>query len=221
MDFNKYKSGPGLDLIALQQLKKILDLFENNVNILEFGSGFSTSFLIDYKFFSGKNIFIDSYDNDPNWCFQNTENYTFLNLNVKPLISCSDKDYNYQLENKKYNKNRFKTHISLPYNHPKYWRQRNCFYDVNNNDLKDNYDIVIIDGPNGNGRNIAYLHIKEKVKSGSYILIDDHNSKDDEYDYNFIGNLKNIINVEKIFECNNIVNPCWENGNNFCIFKVV
>ena len=98
MDFNKYKSGPGLDLIALQQLKKILDLFDN-INILEFGSGFSTSFLIDYKYYSDKNIHIDSYDNDPKWCFQNTENNTFLNLNVNPLISCSDKDYNYQLEN--------------------------------------------------------------------------------------------------------------------------
>ena len=63
MDYNKYKGySSGLDKIALTKLYYILNSLNGDINILEFGSGFSTSFLIDYKFFSGKNIFIDSYE---------------------------------------------------------------------------------------------------------------------------------------------------------------
>ena len=98
MDLNKYKSGPGLDKIALSCLLKILEMKKNNgevpIKILEFGSGFSTQFLVDYKEFSGKNIQIDSFDNDPKWCFQNSDRYDFLNLNVNPLLSCNDANFN-------------------------------------------------------------------------------------------------------------------------------
>ena len=223
MDLSKYKSGPGLDLIALKNLFKILESKGNNktdiVNILEFGSGFSTQFLVDYKEYSKKNIFIDSFDNDPKWCFQNADKYPFLNLNVAPLISCNEHDFNKQIKKKTFNKDYFKKHVSLPYGHPKYWRQRNCFYDVKN--LKNNYDLVIVDGPNGNGRSISYLHFKDKVSKGTFILIDDHNSKDGDFDYKFIEYLKNIIDVKEVYIHENKINPCFENGSNFALFEVV
>ena len=61
MNLLKYKSGPGLDRIALEQLFKILESNDNYktpiTNILEFGSGFSTQFLADYKEYSNKNIY--------------------------------------------------------------------------------------------------------------------------------------------------------------------
>ena len=47
--------------------------------------------------------------------------------------------------------------------------------------MKEHYDLIIIDGPNGNGRNIAYLHIKDRVKKNSIIFIDDYNSKDNNH----------------------------------------
>lgn len=223
MNLYKYKSGPGLDLIALQQIKKNLDLFDNNINILEFGSGFSTEFFVDYKVNSGKNVNIDSFDNDPNYCYKNKNNYKFLNLNISPLISCSDENFNKQLNEKKYDKNYFKTHVSLPYNHPKFWRQRNCFYNINTDHLKNKYDLILIDGPNGNGRNIAYLHIKDRLKKGSIVFIDDHTSSDNDFSYNFVENFLRIIEkkTEKLYECVNTKNPSWENGNNFIIFKII
>ena len=219
MEFLNYKSGPGLDMYALKCIYGVLQKKTDNINILEFGSGFSTQFLIDYKLTKNKNITIDSYDNDKKWCFQEAEKYDFLNLNVEPLISCSDEDFNNQIQNKEYDSTCFKTHVSLPYNHPKYWRQRNCFYNVKN--LKNNYDLVIIDGPNGNGRAIAYLHIKDKVKKGSYILVDDHNSRDGDYDYKFVEHLMNIIPVEIVYKHENSKNPSWETGKNFVLFKVL
>jgi len=223
MDLLKYKSGPGLDKIALEQLFNILENKENDkksvVNILEFGSGFSTHFLVDYKEFSGKEIYIDSFDNDPKWCFQNSDKFPFLNLNVSPLLSCNEEDFNKQMKNKEYNKNCFKKHISLPYGHPKYWRQRNCFYDIE--ELKTHYDLVILDGPNGNGRSLSYLHFKDKVRKGSFILIDDHNSKDGDFDYKFIKYLKNIIPVKEIYIHENNIDPSWEKGVNFALFEVI
>ena len=223
MDLNKYKSGPGLDFLALQHLYNYLENKDNDesseINILEFGSGFSTQFLVDYKEYSGKNIYIDSFDNDPKWCFQHANKYPFLNLNVEPLLSCNENDFNRQMSNKEYDRTCFSKHISLPYGHPKYWRQRNCFYDVK--ELKEHYDLVIVDGPNGNGRSLSYLHFKDKVSKGSYILIDDHNSRDDDFDYKFIEYLKNIIPVKEIYIHENKTNPSWEHGVNFALFEVI
>ena len=174
---------------------------------------------MDYKEASGKNIHIDSFDNDAKWCFQDADKYSFLNLNVAPLLSCNEEDFNRQMENKEYNSDCFQTHVSLPYNHPKYWRQRNCFYDVKK--LKNHYDLVIVDGPNGNGRVISYLHFKDKVHKGSHILIDDHNSRDGDFDYKFIEHLKNIIPVKEVYIHENKINPSWETGVNFALFEVV
>lgn len=223
MDYEKYKGqGAGLDKIALKKIEHLLDSFDNNINILEFGSGQSTQFLIDYKLYTNKNIIIDSYDHDSKYSYQNTNNYNFLNLYIKPLISCSDINFNKQILNKIYDRTCFKEHILLPYNHPKFWRQKNCFYNIENNELKDFYNLIIIDGPNGNGRNIAYLHIINRVQPGTIIFIDDYNSRDNDFDYKFIENLKSILNVQELYTHDNLDNKdCWNIGGNFAIYKVL
>ena len=124
------------------------------------------------------------------------------------------------LNSKTYDKSKFAIADLLPYNHPKFWRQRNCFYDINSDELNRKYDLIIIDGPNGNGRNIAYLHLQNCVKPGSIIFIDDFNASDGDYDYKFIENLKNILNVEEIETFTNN-NPSWELGCNFAIYRVI
>ncbi len=50
------------------------------------------------------------------------------------------------------------------------------------------------------------------------IFIDDFNASDGDYDYKFIENLKNILNVEEIEIFTNN-NPSWEFGCNFAIFR--
>lgn len=201
MDLNNYKgTGSGLSYMALSKLFEILEKLGDDINILEFGSGQSTRFLVDYKLYSKKNITIDSYDNDTNYAYNNKDNHKFLNLRIKPLISCSDENFDEQIKSKIYNRDYFTIHKLPPYNDPKFWRQRNCFYDLDPNDLKPNYDLVIIDGPNGNGRNIAYLHIKNVIKKSSIVFIDDANCCDGDYNYNFITNLNYIIDVKNLYE---------------------
>lgn len=165
MDYFKYKgSSSGLDKIALTKLYYILNSLNGDINILEFGSGQSTQFFIDYKLETNKNISILSYDNDPNYCFKNTEKFDFLDLKIKNLIKCNNNDFDEMLNSKTYDKSKFAIVDLLPYNHPEFWRQRNCFYDINSDELNRKYDLIIIDGPNGNGRNIAYLHLQNCVK---------------------------------------------------------
>ena len=221
MDYFKYKgSGSGLDKIALTKLYTILNSFNDDINILEFGSGQSTQFFIDYKLQTEKNISILSYDNDPNYCFKNTNKYKFLDLKIKKLIKCNAPDYDEMIKTKLYDRNKFNIAELLPYNHQKFWRQRNCFYDINSGELNKKYDLIILDGPNGNGRNIAYLHLQNCVKPGTVIFIDDFNASDGDYDYKFIENLKNILNVEEIETFTNN-NPSWEFGCNFAIYRVI
>ena len=115
MNYNKYKSGAGLDIIALKQLFKLLEENrKNEINILEFGSGFSTQFLVDYKLYSNKNITIDTYDNDAKYAFNNKNNHSFVNVNICPLISTNDHNFKKQLHEKKFMQNYLRVkHLKL------------------------------------------------------------------------------------------------------------
>ncbi len=64
------------------------------------------------------------------------------------------------------------------------------------------------------------MHLQNCVKSGSILFIDDFNASDGDYDYKFIENLKNILNVEEIETFTNN-NPSWEFGCNFAIYRVI
>jgi hypothetical protein len=50
-------------------------------------------------------------------------------------------------------------------------RLRNAFYDVER--LGDSYDALVLDGPNGNGRSLAFPLLRERLGPGALILIDD------------------------------------------------
>ena len=87
-------------------------------------------------------------------------------------------------------------------------RQRNNFYELRDGDLSGVYDFVILDGPNGNGRSLAYLLLKDHLISGSYVLIDDITH------YDFIERFLSVFSAKEV-----IVDPSDE--NNFAIFRVI
>ena len=45
-------------------------------------------------------------------------------------------------------------------------------------DIPNNIDLLLIDGPNGNGRSLAFLMVVKKMRIGSWIMIDDANHYD-------------------------------------------
>lgn len=86
-------------------------------------------------------------------------------------------------------------------------RQKNCFYDLKSYPLKSSYNLAIVDGPHGNGRNFAYLILKNRMKEG-FILIDDFNH------YDFVETASSLLKLEEITR---VVSP----RDNFVLMKVI
>jgi hypothetical protein len=221
-NLHSYNIGAGLNKKVYVKLIDIMDKKlkdKNKLRILEFGSGMSTKFFIDYNNLYKKDediLEITSFDNDLEWCYKKNESDKCLNLHIRELEECNEKDFNEQMESKNLNKKVFSIRKISPT-----WRQRNCFYNIQENDIHGKYDIVIIDGPNGNGRNISYLYFKENLEKESVILIDDFDSCDDDFKYNFVEYANHFFNLEEIYT---YVSPNlgdYEEGGKFCFLKVV
>ena len=223
MDLNKYyNNGVGMTKPSLDDIINVLDSYDRPISILEFGSGFSTEFFIDYIKKRGDTSRIVSFDNDKRYAYKPKDDDTCLKMCIRDLISCKDDDFNKCVSDGMFDKSVFSRHISLPTNHPKYWRQRNLFYNIQDGDISGIFDFILLDGPNGNGRNLAYSIISDNVMPGSHIMIDDCNSRDNDYDYKFRENLESLYNVNKIKEhiYNKRVNV-WEKGGNYCLYKFI
>lgn len=208
MDLTKYKNdGWGISLLGFT---KLLELIKNNnneeLNVLEFGSGISTMFLSDVVKNKIKKLKITSLDNDVNFMYKKSDNEDYVKLLVRGLVECNDTNYQKQLTDKKYDKSLMynKTSILEP-------TQKNNFYDIQENDLQGLYDLIILDGPNGNGRNLSFLHIEKYVKKDTIIFIDDYNH------YDFLEKCQSFFNTEIIFQHTEGVG----NGkDNFVILKI-
>jgi hypothetical protein len=204
MDINKYKNdGWGISKLGFKKIHEIiLNYPEKDINCVEFGSGISTE-LVD------KNINILSFDNDKQYMYKPKQDYDFLEIKFRELVECDDAHYNSMFDEKTYK--RLGMHIKTS---PLTTRQKNNFYDIQPNDLDKKYDFVLLDGPNGNGRNLAYLHLINKLNSGAYVFVDDHTH------YDFVDKLKFIFDVEEIFTNVNNEKPKWTKGGDFAIFRV-
>lgn len=177
MDYDKYYSkGWGVSIDGLKEIERILDGCVRGdavFNILEFGSGFSTMFFVDYIIENRLNrAKVVSFEN--NEIFAMRISHPQLDLRMRSLLHCSDEDYEEMFEKRVYMPQKMRVFSDKPSA-----RQRNCFYKINYNDIPDVVDFMLLDGPNGNGRNIAYLHVKDTLHPGTIVFIDDY----DHYDF--------------------------------------
>lgn len=159
VDLNKYTyNGWGLSRVALSVLEKLIKEYTLK-NCIEFGSGQSTYFLND--------VGIDyiSFDDDIRFSAK------VKNVLIRDLIQIDDIMFNSVI-------NGNINYMDICNNFPKFTekntRQRNCFYKLNVDDINDKFDLIILDGPNGNGRSISFNVIKPYLKEVSFILIDDY-----------------------------------------------
>lgn len=205
IDYDKYKTdGWGLSQMALHKLSElIIDLDKDLVRVLEFGSGKSTEFLHDLNEHLDFDLDITSFDNDLEYAYKPKDN-DVVNLKIRPLIETSDINYDRMFTNKIYDKSLMTVKTSMLST-----RQKNNFYNIFDEDLFGEYDIMILDGPNGNGRNISFLITKNYLKKGSYVLIDDYNH------YDFVDKFLSIFDAELIFE-----NSDRNYGGEFLIYKI-
>lgn len=194
---DNYKNdGWGLTRLALEQLQGLLiQCLESGekVNILEFGSGSSTRFFVDAVI---KNqlqdkvsitSFDDNWDYMPN--FEGLDVSSFLSLHQRDLVECDDESFEAMFQAGQYQAESF--HAKQTELHT---RQRNNFYHIGAEDLQGSYDIVVLDGPHGNGRSIAFLHLLEHLAQPTYVLVDDHTHHD--FEQRMLG----LMVGEKVFE---------------------
>ena len=202
VDIEKYKNdGWGLSKECFLEIEGYLKDIPDPI-IVEFGSGISTKFFQDFLFEYNKNGKIYSFDNDKLYASEISK--------IKKIVECTDDDFDEMFKKKSYDFSKMKYRTVSPHT-----RQKNCFYDINDDEIPNYIDLVIVDGPHGNGRSISFLHIKNKMKKGGYVVIDDYNH------YDFVERLLMIFpNAELIStkETGNINK--WELGGNYKIFKI-
>lgn len=207
INFNKYKNdGWGLSKKQLQELYDIINnIPKKQINVVEFGSGKSTEFLGDIDGLNDKVIHVTTFDDNIDYAYSGK--HLNVDLKIRNLLECSDSNYDEMFKNLSYNKDFMK-----PKSTPLSSRQKNNFYDIQPGDLNGIYDLMVLDGPNGNGRNISFLHIKKHLTVGSHILIDDYTH------YDFMDKLKLFFDFDVVFENNGGGINQWETGG---IYKIV
>lgn len=164
-------SGYSLTVKGVQAIQKILE--DNNIDsILEFGSGRST----DYFSELGYNVY--SFDDDAKYASKNK------GVNVVDLVQLSDEEFNEVLSDSlQFLDNSYKFRVT----NKRDSRQKNCFYKINRESFPSKFSFVILDGPNGNGRSIAFNVIKNIINFPCYIFIDDY------FHHPFVENFKKFF----------------------------
>lgn len=180
-DLEKYKNdGWGLTRLALQNLDEILHQCiseKGSASILEFGSGSSTRFFVDSVLENNwqDKVRITSFDDNREFMpkFDDAVVSSFLSLHERELIECDDSSFERMFSDGQYQADAIQPKTSALHT-----RQRNNFYNIQAGDLQGQYDIVVLDGPHGNGRSMAFLHLVKHLASPCYVLIDDHTHHD-------------------------------------------
>jgi len=193
VDFSKYTyNGWGLSKSALIKLKELIDGYDIK-RVIEFGSGQSTYFLDDIG------VEYISFDDNPIYAAK------LKNVMIRDIVQLKDDTFSDIIFNKI---NYFDICDNQPILKNTHSRQKNCFYKLNGDDISGNFDLVIIDGPHGNGRSIAFNVINPFLSERSFILVDDYNH------YPFIDNLKIYFPDNKLYYSHN------ESGDYFEIYEI-
>jgi hypothetical protein len=208
VNLEKYKNdGWGLSRKCFENMISIFKTFSHSINVVEFGSGVSTEFLVD-MLEEHYALNIISYDDDAKYATK--ARHAQLKLYLTGLVECHDSDFENQFREKQYNPNVFFKKITAVHT-----RQRNTFYEIKEGELPDVIDVMIVDGPHGNGRSIAFLHGIGRLRKGSFVVIDDYNH------YDFIERFQMLFPESELVAISNTgsINQ-WELGGNYQIFKI-
>lgn len=206
MDFGKYwLGGWGLYEIVFKHITSI-SVDKRVRNVVEFGSGASTQFLVDLRNKLAMDYFITSFDHNPNYSYKGS--HPNLSVKVRDLVTCDDASFKKMFETKKIHNELF---VKVSKDRNTESRIENLFYDIGEGDIPDGVDLVILDGPFGNGRSFAFLHLLEKLSDEAYIVIDDSDH------YDFIERCCNVLGATLLVHEDH---PEIHHFFNFAILKV-
>jgi len=210
MNIENYKNdGWGLSRLGFQNLFDILSKNKNQKTIVEFGSGMSTKFFLDALDGLEMNSVVYSFDDSTEYSYKGV--HPKLNLRIVELIETSDDRFEKMFVDKTYDINLMQRKVT-----PLHTRQKNTFYNVGGSIIPENIDLLLVDGPHGNGRSLAFLHTYNKLHQGSIVFIDDSTH------YPFYDHLNMLYPLNRI-----IVNHVggkgdkWTLGGDFVIVEIL
>lgn len=215
IDFSAYKNdGWGLSNREFELLHQEITLrgvpflnMKQIMNVVEFGSGVSTQFLLDLIDRYKLSMQIHSFDDSAEYAYKKT--HPKLKLHIVPLVECDDATFEGMFVNKVYDATKMHDKIT-----PLHTRQKNTFYKMDELMLPESIDLLIVDGPHGNGRSMAYLHCFNRLHNGSLVLIDDASH------YPFYDHLT-MLHDTRILSEQHIRENKWENGGDFIFCEIV
>ena len=165
-------------------------------HVVEFGSGYSTVALGEFLYSMGLETQMDSFEHQNQ--FSDRIN-SFLvendkiNLHCSPLLQAEDNVFEQMLLASDPYGEFVASALRLPKNRYHETRIRNVFYEFNFRSWQDGtIDLVILDGPSGNGRSLAFPFLKKAMRFPSWVLIDDY------LDYPFLDDLKRVFVTKMI-----------------------
>jgi hypothetical protein len=199
-----WKNGMGLHKSQYQEISKII--LQNNIqNVVEFGSGGSTSFLAAFRQHHVLNFKVTSFDHSQEFSFKGS--YEFLDLKIRNLVKCNDEEFERCFRESRFLPQSFEDCQEEQNN----FRVRNSFYGVEDSDIPGNVDFVILDGPNGNGRSLAFPILKNKISDECFVMIDD----EDHYD--FLERCQQVFDVDILKK---IKDPSIHPLFSYCLLKI-
>lgn len=206
IDYELYQNdGWGLSKIGFEKLFELISNDERDIiRILEFGSGISTKFFSDLSDALKKEIYVTSFDDSEEYMYHNTSN-SKITVNLRTLEETTDSYFERMFSDKSYNKKFMTPKTSNHF--------RNMFYSLKPDDINGLYDYVLLDGPHGNGRSLAFLHMLGHLSEESIIFIDDYTH------YDFVDKLLSVYDCTELFKHTAGNHDKWRNGGDFIIFK--
>jgi spore maturation protein CgeB len=181
---------------------------KTTIRILEFGSGISTTFFSDLATILAKEITVTSFDNDTEYMYSDTSQIN-VRVHLRELEETDDASFDGMFQERRY-----RGEFMHPKTTPVTTRQRNNFYRLHPGDLNGIYDYMLLDGPNGNGRSLAFLHAKPHLEKDSVIFIDDYTH------YDFVDKFLMVFEGEELYKHNGGSMDRWNSGGDFIIFRV-
>lgn len=194
-----------LDPVALYWLGKLI-LSEGICSVVEFGSGYSTVVLTEFLARIAPEVTLDSFEHQTAYrerlahFIPSTSKTTLRFANLTQL---DEKDFEDLFLSHDPSQIILNRGMDVPEELLHNTRLQNVFYKIDFKKISMNgVSLVILDGPNGNGRSAVFPLLRNVVTQPVWMLIDDY------LDYPFLAMLERVFRISESFVVNNNQKKC-------------
>lgn len=160
-------------------------------NIVEFGAGYSTVVLADFLTQVSPGTCLDSFEHQKTYSdrlMAHLPPKARIRLHCCELLQVDDQVFGELFSSSQPYADFVASGAPIPAQRQHETRLRNTFYRYNFRQFApQSIDLIILDGPNGNGRSLAFPFLKHAVKLPAWLLIDDY------LDYPFLHDLQRVF----------------------------